>query len=322
VDRAAPLPSVAIILVNWNDAEATNACLDSLAAIPDARARPYVVDNASGDGSPIRIAAAHPEAILLQSAANLGYAGGFNLGRARALADGADYLWLLNNDTTVAPDCLAGLLEADRRIGPAVISPKILYQDRPGVIWYAGGALDRALKSSHIGEDEPDRGQHDRLRPVAWATGCSLFCSAEVARRVGPMDERYFLYLEDVDWCLRARDRGVPIYYAPAARVYHAVSRSVGQLPTAMVRYYAWRNYYLLAHRHGRWRCRARAYADLASRLVKIGLRQAFCPAYRRDAWYHARTLGLVDFLLGRFGPGTPPAPTTPWRGPAREASS
>jgi GT2 family glycosyltransferase len=301
-------PWVAIVVVNWNDASDTIACLESLAGLRHPWRRVYVVDNASTDGSPEAIMTARPEVVLLQAAANLGYAGAFNLGRARALQDGAAYLWLLNNDVIVEPETLDALLAAAGGLGMGIYSPKILAGSpapgRPDVLWYAGGFLDWQLKSHHFGRGQPDVGQHDRLRPVAWASGCSLFCSAEVARRVGPMEERYFLYLEDVDWCLQARAKGLPTYYVPQARVWHGISRSVSRLPRGGLRYYAWRNYYLLVWRWGAWWQRLYAAADLASRFLRIALRLSVFPAYRRDPEYHGRTLGLIDVVRGRFGQG------------------
>jgi len=301
--RADPdVPVVGVVVVNWNDAAATIACLDSLAATCGVACRAYVVDNASADGSAARIAAAHPAAVVVRSPVNLGFAGGCNLGVRRALADGVGWVWLLNNDATVEPDTAAALLAHARSAGPAILSPKIVYADRPGVLWSAGGYFDRALKSHHVGRDEPDRAQYDAPRTVDWASGCSLFFPAEVWRQVGPLDERYFLYLEDVDWCLRARRAGVPVRYVPAARVRHAVSRSVSRLGPARLWYYSWRNYYLLATRRGRWWQRLRAWADLASRFAKIAVRSAVDPACRHDPVYQARTRGLLDFVRGRFG--------------------
>lgn len=314
--------AVAVIVINWNGADDTIACLASLAATGQAGLRPYVVDNGSDDGSGARIRAARPEATIVASAENLGYAGACNLGLARALADGASHLWLLNNDTTVAPDAIAQFLAADRQVGPALLSPKILYHDRPDELWYAGGRFNPDLTSHHIGQDEPDRGQYDRLRPIAWATGCAIFLRAAVARELGPLDARYFLYLEDVDWSLRARARGLPVYFVPGARVYHRVSRSVGQAAPGFVRYYAWRNYYLLVSRHGAWWQRLWAYADLTSRFARIGLRYALFPSYRLDPSYQARTRGLIDFVAGRFGqrivPSVPPLVAQAARGGGR----
>lgn len=305
MDPSSARPGVAVIIVNWNDAADTIACLDSLARLRTPAGAVYVVDNASDDGSAAAIRLAHPEAALIQAPRNLGYAGGFNLGRVRALADGAEYLWLLNNDAAVEPTTLDRLVQAARRHGPAIYSPLIARTDDPGRLWYAGGTLDWRLKSHHLGV-AASAGAEDAVRPIAWATGCSLFCPAAVARRVGPMDERYFLYLEDVDWCLAARAAGIPTLHVPAARITHGVSRSVARLDPGHVRYYAWRNYYLLVRKHGAWWQRAYARANLAARFTKIGLRSALVPAARRDPLYRARTRGLVDFLHGRFGPAAP----------------
>lgn len=295
-------PSTGIIIVNWNAADDTIACLESLRAMADAACRWYVVDNASTDDSVQRIRRAQSRAVLLQAATNRGYAAAFNLGCRQATLDGMDYLWLLNNDTAVAPDTLAVLLAAAQRHGPAIYSPLILH-DGPGeTIWYAGGRLDWRLKSDHVVPLRDDAMADDLPRPVAWATGCSLFCSVDVVRRIGPMDERYFLYLEDVDWCLRGCALGIPTMFVPQARIVHGVSRSVRHLDPYLLRYYSWRNYYLLLTEHGRWWQRLYGYADLASRFAKIAARLAFFPAYRQDRLYRGRTQALCDFSRGRFG--------------------
>jgi hypothetical protein len=260
------------------------------------------VDNASDDGSPALIRGAHPEAEIISTPRNLGYAAGFNLGRERALAAGAAYLWLLNNDAIVEPRALALLVQAALRHGPGIYSPSIARANASGALWYAGGSLDWRLKSRHL-DHVAEPACEGGVQTIAWATGCALFCSEAVARRIGPMDERYFLYLEDVDWCLTAREAGIPTLYVPAARIRHGVSRSVRNLDPGHVRYYAWRNYYLLVQKHGRWWQRMYGRANLAARFVKVGVRCTLVVSARRDPLYYARTRGLVDFALGRFGP-------------------
>ena len=296
---------VAVILVNWNGVGDTLACINSLLQSSVSIWRIYVVDNASQDGSPEAIRARHPEVELLISAKNLGYAGAFNLGSAAAMEDGADFIWLLNNDTLIDSDALETLLALDRQVGPVILSMKIRYQDEPSLLWYAGGYLDWRLKSYHH-DHNGDSEQASLFFPVEWATGCSIFCSAEVARIVGPMDERYFLYLEDVDWCLRARRLGIPIFCAGRTGLSHGLSRSVARLEGTGVPYYAWRNYYLLVRENGTWWQRLYAYSDLFFRFVKTGVRLALFPSYRTNPAYMARTRGLVDFLLDRYGEAPP----------------
>lgn len=297
-------PSIGMIIVNWNAAGDTIACLESLSAMSLSQpgCRCYVVDNASTDSSPERILRAQPQAVLIQAATNGGYATAFNLGCRRAAEDGVEYLWLLNNDTAVAPDALAVLLDAARHHGPAIYSPLILQEGQSNSVWYAGGRLDWRLKSDHVVPQGDNAQVDDRPRQVAWATGCSLFCSMDVVQRIGPMDERYFLYLEDVDWCLRARALGIPTIFVPRARIIHGVSRSVRHLDPYLLRYYSWRNYYLLLTAHGRWWQRLYGYGDLVSRFAKIATRLALFPAYRQDRLYQGRTQALCDFLRGRFG--------------------
>jgi hypothetical protein len=292
---------VGVILVNWKAASETIACIDSLMASEYPVWRIYVIDNASCDGSCDVIKAAHPQVRVIPTSRNLGYAGGFNIGRTQALEDGADYIWLLNNDTVVDPSALGDLLEADAKFGPAILTPRINYMDPPGEIWYVGGRLDWRMKSYHI---DPSSVDLKSLNPfvVEWATGCSAICSADVMRHVGAMDERYFLYLEDVDWSLRAKRLGMSVYCVPQAQVLHRVSTSVNKLADAYVDYYSWRNYYLLVHNHGRGLQRLYVTADLIMRFIKTGLRLILYPSYRNNASYQARTQGLVDYVRGRFG--------------------
>jgi GT2 family glycosyltransferase len=200
---------VAVILVNWNGSTETLACLRSLQESEGPVWRTYVVDNASTDGSAEILRRTAAKAQLIRSETNLGYAGAFNLAWPAALRDGAEYVWLLNNDTQVTRTALTHLLEAAVTVGPALLSPQIRYQDRPEKIWYLGGRLDWRMKTFHITHRDPSpTAQSGGVAPVEWATGCSLFMSAHALEMVGAMDERYFLYLEDVDWSLSARRRG------------------------------------------------------------------------------------------------------------------
>ena len=293
-----------IVVVNWNGAAATCACLESLRGLGQASRRVYVVDNGSSDGSPELILAAYPECTLVRGSSNRGYAAGCNLGLERALSDGCSHVWLLNNDTRVEPGTLDTLLAAGRGRELAILAPRILHDDGSGRTWSAGGTLDWRLKSHHVNDSaSASANEADHVRAVDWASGCSLFLSAAAVRALGPMDERYFLYLEDVEWCLRGRRKSIPTLFVPEAIVYHTVSDSVGRLGDSFVCYYAWRNYYLLVQRQGTWFQRSYGLADLVSRLIKVALRLSLSEATRRDPVYRARVRGLIDFVRGSFGP-------------------
>ncbi|MDD5087831.1 MAG: glycosyltransferase, partial [bacterium] len=106
---------------------------------------------------------------------------------------------------------------------------KIFFVDPPQMFWYAGGILDlRRGVFVHRGHGEIDHGQFDAEERTGWATGCALFAPRRVFEDVGLLDESLGLYNEDVDYCLRAAQRGFPMVYVPRARVWHKVSASVG----------------------------------------------------------------------------------------------
>lgn len=290
-------------MVNWNCADETLACIRSLGSSRFPTWRIYIVDNASTDSSVDQIRVHAPEVELILSSRNLGYAGGFNLAWPTAILDGADFIWLLNCDTLVAPSTLEHLIAASAVVGPAIFSPQIRYLEQREQVWYLGGLIDRRMKTSHRTQANSSDGPEDaQLLPTQWATGCSLYLSAEALRTLGPMDERYFLYLEDVDWSLRAQRMGVPTYCVPKAILYHGLAQSVAKLGSNAPEYYGWRNHYLLVSSHGSVLQRLYASVDLGSRLLKSAARLLLYPSFRKDAKYMARTRGLIDFSLGRFG--------------------
>jgi GT2 family glycosyltransferase len=198
-----------------------------------------VVDNASTDGTVEAIRVRYGRRVdVLMNASNLGYAAGNNAGIRRALDDGANYVLLLNNDTTVAPDFVGELLRAMDDPSVGVTAPKIYYAQPRNRIWYAGGMISmwRGV-ARHLGIRELDRGQHDRARDVDYASGCALLARRELFERVGFLDESYRAYFEDADLCVRAARAGYRIRFVPGAKVWHRISASTGgQLSRAKIR--------------------------------------------------------------------------------------
>jgi GT2 family glycosyltransferase len=219
---------VAVIVLNWNGRDVTLACLESLTGAALEGATVWVVDNGSRDGSVAAISERFPEVRLLALEENRGYAGGNNAGTRAALASGAGAILLLNNDTVVAADFLAPLLEVlngDPRA--AAVSSAIMRLDSPEVLQQAwsdihyGFGLHRRRGVNAL----PGEG-YDQLRRVDAGIGCSMLIAADALACVGLLDESYFAYHEEIDWCLRARKAGYYIYYQPYSRVWHHYSRS------------------------------------------------------------------------------------------------
>ncbi|HEX7574214.1 MAG TPA: glycosyltransferase family 2 protein [Bacteroidota bacterium] len=223
-------PLTYIIVLNWNGRHDTLECLASLSDVTDPSMSVLVVDNGSQDGSQEAIRRYHPEVTLLETGSNLRYAGGNNAGIRFALEKGAEQIMLLNNDTTVDPAFLGAMTRTlQSSPGTGIVAPKILYAADPGRLWYAGGEISFWTGTMrHRGIREPDDGRFDIPHETGYASGCCLLAKRSTVERIGLLDEAYFMYSEDADWCMRARRAGFRVMYEPRARVWHKVSVSAG----------------------------------------------------------------------------------------------
>jgi GT2 family glycosyltransferase len=313
------VPRLAVVVVNWNGRHLLDACLTSVLEQHPAPDRVIVVDNGSSDGSLAYLRTRWPQVVALDAGSNLGFSGGNNLAIRDALAAGADYVLLLNNDAQLLPGALGELLAALEEAGPEVwaATPKILYRANPDVIWSAGGRFDwwRGL-SIHRGWDEPDRGQYDRPELMDFATACCLLARARIFREVGLLDDGYFMYFEDSELSARAGRTGARVAYRPAAVVLHDVQASSGGTggePSPAALYYWTRNRCRFISRNVRGPVRrlgAHGYV-VGTRMVRMV--QAALTGRRREARLIGRA--LVDGYLRRatgptfhsgFGPGHP----------------
>ncbi len=137
---------------------------------------------------------------------------------------------LLNNDIELDSGAVGALVDAaTAHPEAAFVGPMIYYADRPNVIWSAGGAVSFwSGNIRHIGLREEDAGQYGDVREVDYVTACAVLASADAVRKIGPMDEGYYMYNEDTDWCVRAREAGFTVLVAADARIWHKVSMSSG----------------------------------------------------------------------------------------------
>lgn len=247
---------VAAVVLNWNQPVDTVECVQSLLELNHPSFWVIVVDNGSTDDSVSHLQSVFGESIdLVTTSTNLGFSGGNNEGIRHALAHGAEYIILVNNDT-VAKDAnlitvLVDAFRRDPKIGLAC--PTILYAENPAVPWYAGASY-----SLWKGGGKHHQRFCDADRPIdtGYATGCCIMASRPVIETVGFLDETFFLYEEDVDWSLRAKKAGFRIVYVPATTILHKVSRSSGAAGndgtySAKTVYYKFRNHILLVRKHG-----------------------------------------------------------------------
>jgi len=298
---------ISIIIVNYNTPDDTKATIKSLAAIKHIGFdyKVVVVDNGSKDLLEFSrdFMTKNPRVELLRSESNLGFSGGNNLGIQHAIDHyDSDYYLLLNSDTIADVNFLQELYDLakkDPKIG--LIASKIYFHrgyeffensykesERHRVLWYVGGKVDWTnLLSYHIGIDEVDRGHFDQVTETDYATGCVTLISREVIERVGRLDDRYFLYSEDVDFSLRVQKAGLKVVYCPNSVVYHKIGRSTGGAGSPLQQYYQTRNRIFLAFRHAPWRSKLTAL-HLAFNILLKGSRS------ERKA--------VLDAFIGRMG--------------------
>lgn len=258
---------VGIVTVLFNSDDVLPDFFASLAAQSGVRCRIYVIDNSARDsGTTIsrELAARHGiDAVCLFNAANVGVAKGNNQGIALALADGCTHVLLSNNDTAFGPGTLATLLAALAEGGAAAATPKIMFHGRPDVIWYGGGHINGwTMRNPHHGEGEVDRGQFDARGVTGYAPTCFMLFERAAFDAVGTMDERYFVYYDDVDFVWRMHAKRLALLYVPQAVVLHKVSTSTGGSLTPFTVYYTNRNriYFVLKNLRGLQRAVALGY--------------------------------------------------------------
>lgn len=242
---------VAIVVLNWNGWRDTLECLASLEKLNYPNYEVVVVDNGSTDGSQTMIRDAYPGITVLEMGDNLGFAVANNYAIRYAINEGADFLWLLNNDTVVDTEALNALITeavSDRRVG--MVGSKIKWYYQPDTIGNAGGAISTSTARTWlVGAGEADVGQWDMPRDVDWVSGCSMLASKELVEDVGLLDRRFFLFFEETDWAIRARQKGWRVRYQPKSTVWHKVSSSVKRDSPNMVFHFA-RSSVLFAKKH------------------------------------------------------------------------
>jgi GT2 family glycosyltransferase len=245
---------ISVILVNYNGMSFNDACIQSIlkSRIRDSL-EIIVVDNASTDGSLEalqKVWGDQEKVHIIALDDNYGFAKANNIGIRWAMEQGCSTYVLLNNDTEIKEDTLERLLKCSQE-HKALVVPKVLYADRPGVIWYAGGNLTPVIwKPVHRGLNQKDTGQYDREEKCDFANGCCLLMTKEIIEKIGYLDERFFLYYEDTEYSLRARAAGVEIWYCGQAVVYHKVNGATKGNENPLSVYYITRNWLLCNRQH------------------------------------------------------------------------
>lgn len=234
-------PQVTLIVLNWNARSYLEACLPSVFNQQGASFQVWLVDNHSSDDSVTWVREQWPQVRVISLACNKGFAGGNNAALHQL---DTPYAILLNPDVVLEPDFLTHLLQPlleDPRVG--LVGAKLFYPD--GRLQHVGGLIHLPLGlAGHVGHLEKDTGQYEKVTEATYVIAAAAALRRDVLERVGYLDEGYFLYYEDADWCERIRRGGWRIVVAPQARLIHHESVLTGKDSF---------NYYRNFHR-GRWR--------------------------------------------------------------------
>jgi len=276
------MPKVFIIILHYQNWQDTNECLKSLEKLDYPNFEKIVIDNDKD---------------------NRGFAGGNNIGIKQAMEKGADYVLLLNNDTNIdQPDFLKKLVEAGEKNENAGILGPLIYEygtdlsrRQAGKIHFAGGKINRlytkgihvTCNTKHVTEE------------TDYITGACILIKRKVIEKIGLMSEEYFLYCEDVDWCLKARKAGFLCLVVPEARISHKVSQNA-KIESFSYIYYHTRNGLLLAKRNAPYFIKILAYLNSFLVYGKQVIKLIIFP--QKQVWAKAIMRGIRDFYRGKLG--------------------
>ena len=289
-----------IILLNYNGEKDTIECLNSLKRLTYDNYLVLVVDNHSSNQSVQALRDCQVELgfEMLEADENNGFSAGNNIGIKFALEHQADYIVLLNNDTLVEPDFLERLLEPFEvcdRCG--LTTSTIYYEDDRKKVWCAGGEFNQnTFKVTMLGNGNTEYHVPAAIKEVTFSTGCCMCIKAELLQSIGFLDEHFFLYEEDTEFCYRVIQSGWKIYYAPQSIVYHKVSSSTGggEKASPLTQYYMVRNKMIFISEYARGVNRIRAY------MHSLAMYGYYCLKGYMDIRYVG--WGLWDFRAGIKG--------------------
>jgi len=296
---------IAIVVLNYNTKGEILDCLESLSKLQkdDNEIEIIIVDNASTDDSVSAIRKNFKDLTIVENQQNLGFSGGNNVGVKKTLKDKAEWFLILNPDTTVDDRLILELVKvanSDSLVG--IIGPKIYFAkglefhknrykegELGKVIWYAGGKIDwNNVLASHRGVDEVDKGHYQEIVETDFVSGAAMFVKSQVFEKIGFFDERYFLYLEDLEFCQRAKKAGFKVVFAPKAIVWHknASSTKVG---SPLQDYFITRNRLIFGLKYANLRAKFALFRESINFLFGSN---------------KIKKRAVLDFYFGRWGRG------------------
>jgi GT2 family glycosyltransferase len=293
-------PKIAAIILNTNKKHDTLECLGSLLACQYPNLNIIVLDNASTDGSNAAIADQYPNVEIVPIVENKGYAGNNNVGIQYALRQNPDWLFILNEDIVFDKNTLNIMMSSVINLPRAgIIGPLVFHHSEPDIIQSAGGVLDENWDSVHLSQNDKNKNQYQSPEERDWISGCAIGVRREALQQAGLIDERFFYYWEETEWCLRIRASGWKAYIIPQAHIWHKGVQRFYK-PTPNVTYYATRNRLLLFKIH---HPPLKVWLSTSLYFIRTLLSWSIKPKWRdmqanRDAMWQ----GINDYIFQRWG--------------------
>lgn len=297
------MEKICVILVNYNGKEYNDKCIDSIfnSTIVE-RIQIVVIDNDSSDGSRERLHKkwdCDERIHIIDLAENSGFAKANNIGIHWAMKNGITNYLMLNNDTEIEPDAIEKMWRCHEE-NACIVTPKIFYADKSNILWCAGGRFSPIImKPVQIGENKENSERYNKDYNCDFANGCAIFFDEKILKRTGFLDESFFLYYEDTEFSMRAKQKGIPIRYCAEAVVYHKVNGSTKGNQNYRNVYYITRNWLIYAKKRLGKKIWIFWIYFLANRLIWGGIWIVTGKPRMCQAIY----MGIRDYLIWKYKP-------------------
>ena len=295
------VPSVWAVVISFRNEGSTQECVARILASTYVPVSVVIVDNTPATPGVRRIDSGGRTVVRLFIGSNVGFGPACNAGVRHALANGADFVALVNNDVKVETDTLEIMVEAmEARPEIGVMCPMVLRSAQPGTVENAGGAYNAWIGLSiYHGKGMSATELKDRIYEVGYVPGTMMMVRKDVFSDAGLMPEQYFLYVEDIDFSVRARMRGHVLSCNTYAVVHHSLSTTSARYP-GLKQYYMTRNTLIFARSQT---ARAKLIVNVLSLPLMVSLR--IFSNFREMGWLELRgfVFGMIDGMKGRVGP-------------------
>lgn len=310
--------SLAVIILNWNGLSDTLECIASILESDFINYQIIVADNGSTDNSIEIIGTTYPQVYIVDNKANLGFAEGNNRAIDYAISHQFEFIFLLNNDTTIEPDCLSNLMRSYISLPKdSILGCKICYSANKEIIWHFGSLWNKKKLALEKIATNQSSDNYNEIIEVDQIVGCAMFVSIDTLKTVGMLEKKYFLNYEETDWCFRAKRNGHNIYSIPNAIVYHKISASFKGSSHAS--YFLSRNRLLWIKNNFDLKTRIRFYITkeiptFIKMSIKLPIRIVSLPllyVFNKKSYQHnidrifdsiASQIGILHYHLKKFG--------------------